>query len=38
MRINTDKLIVDILRELDKDSNIRKIIDEALAKQDRVRD
>lgn len=34
MRIDTDKLIVDILRELDKGSSIRKIIDGALAKQD----
>lgn len=34
MRIDTDKLILDILKEVDKDNAIRKIIDKALAKQD----
>ena len=34
MRIDTDRLILDILKEVDKDSAIRKIIDKALAKQD----
>ena len=34
MRIDTDKLILDILKEVDKGSAIRKIIDKALAKQD----
>ena len=34
MRIDTDELILDILKEVDKDSAIRKIIDKALAKQD----
>lgn len=36
MRIDTDKLILDILKEVDKDSAIRKIIDKALAKQDYI--
>lgn len=36
MRIDTDELILDILKEIDKDSAIRKIIDKALAKQDCV--
>ena len=34
MRIDTDRLILDILKEVDKDSAIRKIINKALAKQD----
>lgn len=32
--IDTDKLLVDILKELSKDSTIRKVIDKALEKQD----
>ena len=36
MRIDTDKLILDILKEVNKDSAIRKIINKALAKQDYI--
>ena len=32
--IDTDKLLIDIIKELDKDSTIRKVIDKALEKQD----
>jgi hypothetical protein len=34
MRIDTDKLLLDILKELGKDSTLRKVIDKALEKQD----
>lgn len=36
MRIDTDKLILDILKELDKGSPARKVIDRALEEQDYV--